>query len=189
MRTRILLPAMIVFSLAASAVAAEIPEGTRLSVRLDSAVSSKTAKVGDQVPGTLAEDLVVDGKVVAQAGTPVRGRVTFAREAGRLRSTGYVTVRLSTIEIGGKTYELQSSAVRREGKGHTRDNVTKIGGGTVAGAVIGGLAGGGKGAAIGAAAGAGAGTAVAATTGDHDAVIPAETPLVFTLTAPARPAP
>jgi hypothetical protein len=173
-------------SLSAAAVAAEIPEGATLMVRLDSSVSSKTAQVGDRVAGTLAEDLVADGQVVAPRGTRVWSQVTFAREAGRLRTTGYLTLRLASMELGGKTYALQSTPVRREGKGHTRDNVTKIGGGTAAGAVIGGIAGGGKGAAIGAAIGAGGGTAVAATTGDHDALIRAETVLSFTTTAAAR---
>ena len=70
--------------------------------------------------------------------------------------------------------------VARQGKSHTKSNVTKIGGGAAAGALIGGLAGGGKGAAIGTLAGAGAGTGVAAATGKQEAVIPAESALTFT---------
>ena len=52
--------------------------------------------------------------------------------------------------------------------------MTKIGGGTALGALIGGIAGGGKGAAIGAGAGGAAGTGVAAATGKEEAIIPAE---------------
>jgi hypothetical protein len=67
-----------------------------------------------------------------------------------------------------------------KGKGHTKSNATKIGGGAAAGALIGALAGGGKGAAIGAGVGAGAGTGVAVATGKEEAVVPVETALTFT---------
>jgi hypothetical protein len=55
------------------------------------------------------------------------------------------------------------------------------GGGTGAGALIGGLAGGGKGALIGGLVGAGAGTAGAAFTGNKDLQIPAESVVTFRL--------
>jgi hypothetical protein len=70
-----------------------------------------------------------------------------------------------------------------KGKGHTKSNATKIGGGAAAGALIGALAGGGKGAAIGAGVGAGAGTGVAVATGKEEAVVPAEAALTFTTIA------
>jgi hypothetical protein len=88
-----------------------------------------------------------------------------------------VTLRLTSI--GNQA--VHTTAVSRQGKSHTKSNVTKIGGGTAAGALIGGLAGGGKGALIGAGAGAAAGTGVAAATGKQEAVIPAEAALSFTV--------
>ena len=78
---------------------------------------------------------------------------------------------------------LSTSGFREKGKSHTKSNVTKIGGGAAAGALIGGVAGGGKGALIGTAAGAGAGTGLAAATGKEEAVIHAETAIAFTTTA------
>jgi hypothetical protein len=80
---------------------------------------------------------------------------------------------------------VSTSAFRAKGKSHTKSNVTKIGGGAAAGALIGGLAGGGKGALIGTAVGAGAGTGVAAATGKEEALIHAETAISFTTTANA----
>jgi hypothetical protein len=82
-----------------------------------------------------------------------------------------------------KGIPVASSSYSVQGKGHTKGNAEKIGGGAAAGALIGALAGGGKGAAIGAAAGAGAGTGVAAATGKEEAVIKSETVLTFTTTA------
>jgi uncharacterized membrane protein len=80
---------------------------------------------------------------------------------------------------------VKTSAFHAKGKSHTKSNVTKIGGGAAAGALIGGLVGGGKGALIGTAAGAGAGTGVAAATGKQEAVVHAESALTFTLSSPA----
>lgn len=173
---------------ATAGFAQTIPSGTHLEVRLDSTVSSKTAQVGDQVAATLVRDLVVDGKVIARRGAPVRGKVTYARSSGRFSDPGYVTVRLDSMEIDGRRYDLHSTAIRDEGSGHTKSNLVKIGGGTGLGALIGGLAGGGKGALIGSLAGAGGGTAVAAATGKHAAELPAEATYTFRLTEPANPA-
>jgi len=80
---------------------------------------------------------------------------------------------------------VSTSAFRAKGKSHTKSNVTKIGGGSAAGALIGGLAGGGKGALIGTAAGAGAGTGVAAATGKEEAVVHAETAFTVSTTQTA----
>lgn len=148
-----------------SAIATTIPAGTHISVRLDSTVSSREAHVGDAVACTLASDLVVRGKVLAPAGHPLRARVTYVRHSGRLHHAGLLTVRLSSINIDGKRYALESSPIRAEGDSHTGGNVAKIGGGAGIGTVIGAIAGGGKGALIGGLLGAGGGTALAAGTG------------------------
>jgi hypothetical protein len=177
--------ALLLLLLTSAAVADTIPAGTKLSVRLDSGVNSKTAKTGQTFHGTLARNLVVSGKSIANAGTPVKGKVTHAKSSGRLHDPGELTLRLTSIEIEGKSVRLATTAYRAKGKSHTKGNVEKIGGGAAAGALIGGLAGGGKGALIGTAAGAGAGTGLAAATGKEEASVPAEAALTFTTTAAA----
>jgi len=167
---------MLALTLTASAA---IPVGTKVTVRLGQAISSETAHTGDTWAGTLANDLVVDGKTIARAGDPVKGKVTYAKSSGRLKTPGQVTIRLT--EVNGTS--VTSSSVGAKGKSHTKSNVTKIGGGAAAGALIGGLAGGGKGAAIGAGVGAGAGTGAAAATGKQDVTLSAETARTFTITS------
>jgi hypothetical protein len=169
---------MLAFALTASA-ATTIPAGTKVTVRLGQAISSETAHTGDTWEGTLANDVVVNGQTIAKAGDPVKGKVTYAKSSGRLKTPGQVTIRLTSVN--GTT--VTSSAVGAKGKSHTKSNLTKIGGGTAAGALIGGLAGGGKGAAIGAGVGAGAGTGVAAATGKQDVTLSAETARTFTITS------
>ena len=175
---RALKVAIALLALTALAGAAAIPAGTPVTVRLTSQISSGTAQAGQAFEGTLARNVVVNGKTVAKAGAPVKGRVTRAKPSGRLHAPGQLTLRLTSVN----GQPVRSSAVRRQGKSHTKSNVSKIGGGAAAGAVIGAIAGGGKGAAIGTLAGGAAGTGLAAATGKQEAVFPAESVLTFRIT-------
>jgi hypothetical protein len=169
----------ILLALSLAGYAATIPSGTPLHIRLGQEINSGKATTGQVFEGTLAKDVVVNGKVVAAAGTPVKGKVTYLKPSGRLHAPGELTLRLTSV--AGQP--VRTSAVHAKGKSHTKSNVTKIGGGAAAGTVIGALAGGGKGAAIGALAGGAAGTGVAAATGKEEAVFPAESALTFTTAA------
>jgi len=175
---------VLLLTLGVSALAQTVPAGTRITVRTDSQINSASAHVGQSFHANLVKDLVIHGKTVAKAGAPAKVKVTYAKSSGRLHDPGQVTIRLTSIQLAqGKTLPVSTSGFRAEGKSHTKSNVTKIGGGAAAGALIGGLAGGGKGALIGTAAGAGAGTGVAAATGKEEAVIHPETAITFTTTA------
>jgi hypothetical protein len=185
MLRRILLIATLLLA-AAFAIAQTIPAGTRVTIRTGSEISSGTAQAGQTFEGSLARNLVVNGKTVAPAGSTVRGKVTLAKSSGRLHAPGQLSIRLTSIQANGHSIPVTSSAYRVTGKSHTKSNATKIGGGAAAGVIIGALAGGGKGAAIGTLAGAGAGTGVAAATGKQEAVIPAEHAVTFTIASRAR---
>ena len=168
------------------ASAQTVPAGTRITVRTDSQINSASAHVGQSFNANLLRDLVVHGKTIAKAGAPAKGKVVYAKSSGRLHAPGQVTIRLTSIQLAdGKTLSVSTSGFRAQGKSHTKSNVTKIGGGAAAGALIGGVVGGGKGALIGTAVGAGAGTGVAAATGKEEAVVHAETAITFTTTANA----
>ncbi len=160
-----------------------IPAGTPVTVRIGSTINSGTATAGQTFEGSLAHSLVVGGKTIARSGARVHGKVTLAKSSGRLHAPGELTLRLTSVEVNGHMQPVSSSSYYVKGKSHTKSNATKIGGGTAAGALIGGLAGGGKGAAIGAVAGAGAGTGVAAATGKEEAVIPAERAVTFRISS------
>lgn len=175
---------MAVLSVAAMA-STSIPAGTKITVRIGSQLNSGTAKSGQKFDANLTHDLVVNGKTLAKSGAPAKGKVSYVKTSGRLHDPGELSLRLTSVEINGKMTAISTSAFRAKGKSHTKSNVTKIGGGAAAGALIGGLAGGGKGALIGTAAGAGAGTGVAAATGKEEAVIHAETAFTVSTTQTA----
>jgi len=157
-----------------------VAEGTKISVVTDQAVSSKTAKVGQTVTGTVSRDVTSGGKVVIPKGSEVKLTVSSVQASGRLSTPAKLYLRLRTVTVSGKTYTFATSSAGRTEGGKGKRDAGFIGGGAAGGAVIGALAGGGKGAAIGAAAGAGAGTAGAAATGKKDIEYPAETRLAFT---------
>jgi len=158
-------------------IAATIPPGTNISVRLGQTISSDKAHSGDVWTGTLHHSVVVNGKTVAKRGAAVQGKVVNAKASGRLSGAALLELQVTAI----KGIPVISDTASSQGGSHKGRDVKAVGGGAVAGALIGALAGGGKGAAIGAGAGAAVGTAGAAATGKKDVSFPVETILEFTI--------
>ncbi len=157
-----------------------IPAGTHVVIRTSSELSAKNNNVGDSFSGTLVQSLSAEGHTLIRAGAPVSGTVTAAKGQGKFKGEGALAISLRAIGSRSVSTSAYEKAVSGKGKRST----AMIAGGGGAGALIGGLAGGGKGALIGGLIGAGAGTAGAAYTGNKNVVIPAETTVTFTLTAP-----
>jgi hypothetical protein len=160
-----------------------IPTGTNLTVRISEHLNSEKANVGDSFHGTLAKAVVVNGRTLVPKGADVAGEVVYVERSGRLSTPGELHLALRTLHFGGRTYEVAAETFVIKGVSHTKGNVTKIGGGTALGAIIGALAGGGKGAAIGAGVGAAAGTGAAAATGKKPADVESEAVLTWVAAA------
>ncbi len=162
-------------------VALRVPSGTRVSVSMSETISASKNNAGDRFSGVLAEPIQTEsGAVLFPRGTEVAGTVAAAKGRGRFKGAGDLAIELTSI--GRQSVSTTEYEKSQAGKGKRTAGV--IGGGAGLGAIIGGLAGGGKGALIGGLAGAGAGTAASAYTGNKDVVIPAESVVTFTLTAP-----
>lgn len=184
MRKFALAVAMIALAAASAAAQGTVPAGTDIQVTLNQAVSSKDAQAGQQLDGTVAENVVVNGKTLIPKGAKANLVVTVAEASGRLSGQAKLWMKIESLVVNGRTYAVESDPTGKDGASHTKRNTVAIGGGAAAGAVVGALAGGGKGAAIGGAVGAGAGTAAAAATGKKDVDFPAEAQLTFKLASP-----
>jgi hypothetical protein len=161
-----------------------IPANTEIEVRLNQTIATNLTAPGDPFYATVADPVVVNGQTVIPEGSPVKGKVVFAREAGKLKGVAEISLALQSVEIEGNDYDLQSSTFTRFGNNHKKRNWEMIGGGAGGGALLGALVGHGKGLLIGAPIGAGAGVAGAAFTEKRNIVIPAETAMTFQLLQP-----
>ena len=154
-----------------------VPAGTKLSLVLHNAVSTRNAKPGDPVYLETVFPIIVGDRVAVPAGSYVSGEIIEAKRPGRVKGRGEVVIKLNKL-ILPNAYVVDMNAsptgagtggneeVDPEGKikGDT-DKGADVGTvlttttmGTGVGAGVGGLAGNvGRGAGIGAAAGAAAG--------------------------------
>ena len=159
-----------------------IPAGTLVAVRLREPIGTDKQSEGDPFTATLDQPIVIDGFVIAERGALARGKIASLTRATRGQSHAAITLALTELNTtDGQKVDIRTDESRKAATANTKDGVTKIGVGTVLGAIIGAAAGGGKGAAIGAGAGAGVGGgAVLAGKGD-EVRLPSETRLSFKL--------
>jgi hypothetical protein len=166
---------------AAPAPPITIPSGTSVLVRMIDSVDSSTNRIGDTFHASLENALVVGDTVLAPKGADAYGKLTQAKEAGKISGSPELTLELTGIRINGSVVPLDSTDYNVAGKSRGAQSAKRIGGGAVVGAVIGGIIGGPPGAAIGASIGAGGGTAVQVLTHGDRVRVPSETVLEFTL--------
>ena len=163
-----------------------VPQGTLLQLRTNEAVASKRAKNGEPVEFVVISDIYSGGYLAIPRGATVHGVITGVQNAkrGDLGGSAALALQLTTLELGGQSYPLQSDEFRVKGPNKAGRTAGSAIGGALLGALIGGAAGGGTGAAIGAGVGAGAGTAASAATNGPEAWIPAEARLDFHMLTP-----
>ena len=81
-----------------------IPAGTKLKVKVQKSITSKTAKKGDIVPMVIAEDVFInDSILVMTKGGIISPTIKNVRRGGRFGKTGLINLDLSTIETMDST--------------------------------------------------------------------------------------
>lgn len=151
---------------------ATIERGTRIRVRMNETLSSKTAQVGDTFTTTVTEPVYsTTGAVVVPVGSTVRGRINAVTKAKKGGDPGSIDVAFNQVRlpngtsrsINGSLTDLDSDKAKSDNEGtasgddRKNDKIIFIGGGAAGGAILGAAIGGGKGALIGGILGAGAG--------------------------------
>jgi hypothetical protein len=163
-----------------------LPAGTAITIRTASALGSKLSQAGDTFQGTTTAAIRIKDETVVPAGSAVSGVVVEARTRGRIKGEGDLAIRLTAINVHGRSYPIRTATLDETLKGKGKRTAISTGAGAGGGALIGALAGGGKGAGIGLGIGAAAGFFGSTFSGNKQIEIPAEAVLTFNLSAPLR---
>jgi outer membrane murein-binding lipoprotein Lpp len=163
-----------------------IPQGTLLQLRTNEPLNSKRAKDGEPVEFTVIRDVAVGGVLALPKGATVHGVVTEAKKvgAGDLGGSPTLALRLTSLDLGGQSYPLDSDQFKVKGPNKAGQTVGSAVGGGILGTIIGCAVGRGVGCAVGAGAGVAAGTAASAASSGPGVWIPAEALVTFHINTP-----
>ncbi len=169
-----------------------VPAGTRVPLRLQSGISTKTARVGDSVYARTEFPIAIDSKMMIPSGTYVQGKISKITRPGRVKGRAEVLFNFTTlvypsgytVSLPGSVDTLDSeraSTKDAEGtiqqRGEKGKDVGTIVSSGATGAIIGAAADGAKGAGIGAGIGGATGLAITMLTRGSDLHLPAGTAL------------
>ena len=94
-----------------------IPSGTPVIIKLDQEVNSKTTTPGMVIKASVANDVIINGKVVIKAGAQCDVTVVNSRKAGIVGSPGSVTISVNSVKaIDGANIPLINASKSEEGK-------------------------------------------------------------------------
>jgi hypothetical protein len=163
-----------------------IPEGTLIQVRTNEPVDSKRARGGEPIQFTVIQDVTFGGVLAIPRGATVHGVIADVKHSdrGSLTGSNELALELTSLDLMGQTYPLQSDMFRVKGPGKGGRSAENTIGGALIGAIIGGAIGRGEGAAVGAVVGGGAAAAGSAASSGPGVWIPAEALVSFHLVAP-----
>jgi hypothetical protein len=161
-----------------------VPQGTLIQLRTNEPLDSKRAVEGAPVQFTVIQDVAFGGVLAVPRGATVHGVVTETKKAGQLSGSPELALKLTSLDLGGKNYPLDSDQFKVKGPSKTGRTVGNAVGAGIVGTIIGCAVGRGAGCAIGAGAGVAAGTAASAASPGPGVWIPAEARVDFHLAAP-----
>ncbi|HMK31867.1 MAG TPA: hypothetical protein VK473_19440, partial [Terriglobales bacterium] len=110
-RQSLLLSLMLLASASSKATSSGvvIPAGTRISVRMNGALASQTAKAGDIFSGTLASPIVVNGQTLFPSGSAISGRVVSAHNGAQ--ESAALELALTSVSYQGNSAALRDGTL------------------------------------------------------------------------------
>jgi len=103
-----------------SSIKVTIPEGAQFEVTVDATLASNTNHAGDSFAASLSQPVFKDGKTIIPAGAHVTGRVVDAKDSGHLHVPARLSVALSSVEVDGKSYDIETNTVAKTGQNHNK---------------------------------------------------------------------
>jgi len=95
----------------------KLPAGTQIRIVTTQPMSSRSAATGDEWMGKLSQDLKdPDGKVLAKAGSEIKGRMVLVSDGSNLRRKHELEVRVHRLQsISGDSVDVRTTSFVREG--------------------------------------------------------------------------
>ncbi|HVB36549.1 MAG TPA: hypothetical protein VND42_04855 [Candidatus Acidoferrales bacterium] len=121
-----------------------VPAGTAVMVRLDKSVSSKNAVANQKVKATVAQDVVIHGKVLIPRGSPAAVYVAEATAAGSSSTPATLYLRLDALTVGGRAYPVSARKAGAQIDPRGKGDPVATGGAVAAGVAAGAATTGGK---------------------------------------------
>src|SRR5258708_19665939 len=87
-----------------------VPAETVISVVLDETIGSKTSQPGQTFTASLREPVEVEGRVAIPKGARATGMVKDAKPAGRFKGGEALELTLTSIEVHGRNYDVQTTS-------------------------------------------------------------------------------
>jgi len=147
--------------------------GTTMNFASNQKICSNTTQVGEKFTADLTESVSASSGLSIPAGATGTFEVTDAKTAKNSNDETVLSVRLVSVQYGGRSYPVQATvenaSTQKLRSASKSTDVKKVAGGAIIGGILGQVIGKNtKGTVIGAAAGAAAGTAAAAATANYD---------------------
>ena len=113
---------------AVSALAAEIPQGAHVLLRMENSITTRTAKDGDYVYLRTGSPISVAGTIILPVGSYVQGVITNAKRSGRVKGRAELAIRLDTITLpSGSVYKVSPKVTSVDSGGGDQRAVGKEG--------------------------------------------------------------
>jgi len=173
---------LVILGISAMAFGQRIPASSPIAVSLIESIDSSKANEGQTYQASVAEDVMVNGKVLVPRGADATVTLVNLDESGKFKGSTKLAVRLTSLTVDGNAVPVETGDVTRVSKSQGKNTAVKTGIGAGIGAALGAIFGGGKGAAIGAGSGAAAGAGSQIFTKGQKVQIPSETVLRFLTT-------
>jgi|SRR5579859_2482697 len=110
-----ILSALIILSAAPLYAQKIVPAGTAVMIRLEQSVNSKTA-ANQKVKASVAQDVVIHGKILIPRGSPAAVYVTESAASGQSSTPAKLLLRLDAVTVGGRAYPVSASLAGDDGK-------------------------------------------------------------------------
>src|SRR5581483_2616494 len=121
-----------------------VSSGSVIGLQNETALSSEKARVEDKVEARVTRDVRVGGTVAIPAGSKALGTVVVVERGGKFKDRARLGIRFHTLALAdGTRLPISTETIYREGDAPGNGSAAKVGGGAVAGAILGAIIGGG----------------------------------------------